>query len=163
MEEPKESSKNPPMFPIGSDIKFSWSYDNYLLLPPANITIEAYTADNRIFTIGNALPGNTVNYTWTKAAQQNDTQPLLTAMYTLRIFDGAVGRNGRLAEGGYLLTYSGLRFGMYRPEEYIPGDQQHPPVCARCSFASTSGSVEKALPAVLTLMLCLFASLMAFA
>jgi len=126
MDEPKANSVNPPLFPIGVDISFSWHYDAYLKLPPTNLTIEAYMADNTIVTIGQGLPGNLLNYTWTAQQQKsNITNPLLTALYTLRIFDGAVGRFGRLPVGGYLSTFAGLKFGLYIPELYTPGNQMN--------------------------------------
>lgn len=125
MDEPKANSVNPPLFAIGVDIKFSWHYDAYLKLPPTNLTIEAYMADNTIVSIGQGLPGNLLNYTWTAEQQKNITNPLRTALYTLRIFDGAVGRFGRLPDGGYLSTFVGLKFGLYIPENYTPGNQMN--------------------------------------
>ncbi|KAI9241490.1 MAG: hypothetical protein BYD32DRAFT_405695, partial [Podila humilis] len=77
-----------------------------------------------IVPIGTALPGNTQNFTWTVAMQMNSTPSLIEANYTLRIFDGAIGRIpvGQTL-GGYLMTYTGLKFSMYVPGDYTPGDQ----------------------------------------
>ncbi|KAF9924295.1 hypothetical protein FBU30_005690 [Linnemannia zychae] len=147
MIEPKANLKNPPLFPLGYDISFSWDYDKYLLLPPSNLTIEAFLPDNTIVTIASAIPGNLKNYTWPAASQKNQTNPIKTAMYTLRIFDGQVGRNGFLPEGGYLITYSGLKFGLYIPGDYVPGSQMHPPVCATCQFSPiTNGAMSTMAP-----------------
>ncbi|ORZ13401.1 hypothetical protein BCR41DRAFT_355659 [Lobosporangium transversale] len=124
MIQPKANMANPPLFPIGiTDIQFAWDYDKFLLLPPANLTLEAFTSENptNIVTIGAAIPGNLKNYTWTAINQKNLTNPIRTGMYTLRIFDGAVGRNGVLPQGGYLSTFAGLRFGLYIPSPYTPG------------------------------------------
>jgi hypothetical protein len=125
MDTPKPNSVSPPLFPIGVDITFSWHYDQYLLQKPVNLTIEAYTANNAIWTIGQGLPGSLTNYTWTAQEQNNITNPLQMSLYTLRIFDGAVGRFGRPPNGGYLATYVGLRFGLYHPEAYTPGNQMN--------------------------------------
>ncbi|KAG0366988.1 hypothetical protein BGZ54_004582 [Gamsiella multidivaricata] len=124
---PKANLQNPPLFPIGVDIDFAWDYDKYLKLQPTNLTIEAFMTNSptTIITLGAALPGNLKNYTWTAANQKNITHPIQTAMYTLRIFDGAVGRSGSLPQGGYLITYSGLKFGLYAPNTYTPGSQMN--------------------------------------
>lgn len=92
-------------------------------MQPVNLTIEAFMSDsvNNIVTIVEGLPGTTKNYTWLARSQINDTNPLMTAMYTLRIFDGQVGRQGYISNaGGYLSTYTGLKFGLYQPK-YTPG------------------------------------------
>ena len=125
MLQPKVNIKDPPLFPLGVDIQFSWDYDQYLKLQPANLTIEAYLPDNSIITIADAIAGNLKNYTWPAAKQLNQTNPISTAIYTLRIFDGNVGRFGVLPEGGYLSTFVGLKFGLYRPSAYIPGSQMN--------------------------------------
>ncbi|KAF9346992.1 hypothetical protein BGX26_001477 [Mortierella sp. AD094] len=146
---PKVNAQNPPLFQIGYDIQFSWSYDKYLLLPPTNITIEAFmtSSPNVIVTIGAGLPGSTTNYTWPGASQINASNPILTAMYTLRIFDGAVGRLGSLPEGGYLATYQGLKFGLYAHSPYVPGSQMSPPICATCEFSQvTNAALATVLP-----------------
>ncbi|KAK3832164.1 MAG: hypothetical protein JOS17DRAFT_115403 [Linnemannia elongata] len=125
MLQPKVNIKNPPLFPLGVDIQFSWDYNQYLKLQPANLTIEAYLPDNSIITIADAIPGNLKNYTWPAAKQLNQTNLISTNIYTLRIFDGNVGRFGVLPEGGYLATFVGLKFGLYRPSAYIPGSQMN--------------------------------------
>ncbi|KAF8973429.1 hypothetical protein BGZ46_009908, partial [Entomortierella lignicola] len=127
---PKANSVNPPLFQIGTDIQFSWSIDNNLITPPVNLTIEAYMTNSptSIITIGAGLPGSTRNYTWPGASQGNITNPIQTAIYTLRIFDGAIGRTGAppaSGVGGYLSTYSGLKFGLYVSSSYIPGSQSN--------------------------------------
>ncbi|KAG0317344.1 hypothetical protein BGZ99_006352 [Dissophora globulifera] len=161
---PMASEKNPPLLPIGVDIPFAWDYDNNLKLQPTNITIEAYLPDSplNIITIGNALPGTTKNYTWTAASQKNITNPLRTAIYTLRIYDGAVGRLGLppAGGGGYLSTYTGLKFGLYIPEPYTPGSQQYPSVCATCEFSKvTNNGVRTLLPILTVLMVTVFSTL----
>ncbi|KAG0006894.1 hypothetical protein BGZ65_002201 [Modicella reniformis] len=148
MLKPLANAQNPPLFPIGVDILFQWQYDKYLKLQPSNLTIEAYMNDspNTIVTIGN-VSGTTTSYIWPAASQNNDTHPLKTSMYTLRIFDGQVGRAGNVPPGGggYLATYIGLKFGLYRPDGYTPGNQQNPPICATCAFASTKNDAMRTL------------------
>ncbi|KAF9163116.1 hypothetical protein BGX20_001447 [Mortierella sp. AD010] len=146
---PKVNTQDPPLFQIGTDIQFAWSYDKYLLLQPTNITIEAFMTNSPtvIVTIGAALPGTTTNYTWPAASQLNASNPISTAMYTLRIFDGAVGRYGSLPDGGYLATYSGLKFGLYAASAYTPGSQMNPPICATCQFSPvTNAALATVLP-----------------
>ncbi|KAF9995597.1 hypothetical protein BGZ79_010709 [Entomortierella chlamydospora] len=146
---PKANVQDPPLFQIGTDIQFAWSYDKYLLLQPTNITIEAFMTNSPtvIITIGAALPGSTTNYTWPAASQLNASNPISTAMYTLRIFDGAVGRYGSLPDGGYLATYSGLKFGLYAASAYTPGSQMNPPICATCQFSPvTNAALAMVLP-----------------
>ncbi|KAI7816038.1 hypothetical protein BC939DRAFT_66579 [Gamsiella multidivaricata] len=152
---PKANLQNPPLFPIGVDIDFAWDYDKYLKLQPTNLTIEAFMTNSptTIITLGAALPGNLKNYTWTAANQKNITHPIQTAMYTLRIFDGAVGRSGSLPQGGYLITYSGLKFGLYAPNTYTPGSQMNPPICATCEFSGvTNNALRTMLPGLAVLL-----------
>lgn len=127
MVQPKANVKNPPLFPLGVDLSFSWTYDQYLKLQPTNLTIQAIPSKDpkNVLTIANAIPGNLKNYTWPAAQQLNQTNPISTDWYTLRIFDGGVGLYGVLPQGGYLTTYSGLTFGLYRPSTYIPGAQMN--------------------------------------
>ncbi|KAF9102650.1 hypothetical protein BGX29_004359 [Mortierella sp. GBA35] len=147
MLKPKVNKENPPLFPLGVDLEFSWDYDKNPLLPIANLTIEAFLPDNSILSIANAIPGNLKNYTWPAANQKNQTNPIKTGMYTLRIFDGNVGRNGILPLGGYLATFSTLKFGLYIPSNYVPGDQMHPPICAKCEFSAiTNGAMKAMIP-----------------
>ncbi|KAF9967789.1 hypothetical protein BGZ70_008179 [Mortierella alpina] len=156
MLEPKADFKNPPLFPLGRDIVFAWNFTDpqNLIMKPKNLTLEAYF-DNTIITIATNLPGNTVNYTWPGANQISGT-PIVTKIYTIRIFDDQVGRYGRLA-GGYLETYIGLKIGLYRPGEYTPGKDLIPALCATCDFSKiTNGVTGKLLPglfiALITMM-----------
>ncbi|KAF9111230.1 hypothetical protein BGX27_005206 [Mortierella sp. AM989] len=163
---PKANFLNPPLFQIGVDIQFSWDYDKYLLLPPTNLTIEAFMTNNptNIITIGAGLPGNIKNYTWVGSSQINATHPIQTGIYTLRIFDGAVGRSGSLPEGGYLITFAGLKFGLYITSPYLPGDQANPRVCATCDFAKvTNDALATLLPFVTMLLATAISTLMVLA
>ncbi|KAF9302716.1 hypothetical protein BGZ74_004929 [Mortierella antarctica] len=156
------NERYPPLFAIGTDIEFAWHYTEYLKLPPTNITIEAYMTNTpaTIVPIGTALPGNTKNFTWTAAMQKNLTTPIATANYTLRIFDGAIGRApvGQNL-GGYLMPYAGLKFGLYIPGTYTPGNQQNPPVCATCEFSKITNGAMVAFPALSTLVLSVVVAL----
>ncbi|KAF9539808.1 hypothetical protein EC957_004936 [Mortierella hygrophila] len=160
MLQPKVNLKNPPLFPLGVDIQFSWDYDQYLKLQPANLTIEAYLPDNSIITIADAIAGNLKNYTWPAAKQLNQTNPISTAIYTLRIFDGNVGRFGVLPQGGYLSTFVGLKFGLYRPSAYIPGSQMDPPVSGTAQFAPVPNSALKAIVPMATLAIVFMVSVL---
>ncbi len=122
MLEPKADIKNPPLFPLGRDIVFAWTITDAqnLIVKPTNLTIEAYLSDKIIVTIASGLPGNTLSYTWPGANQINATNPIQNQIYTIRIFDGQVGRYGRIP-GGYLETYVGLKIGLYQPGQYTPG------------------------------------------
>ncbi|KAF9312720.1 hypothetical protein BG003_006000 [Podila horticola] len=157
-----DNERYPPLFTIGTNIDFAWHYTEYLKLPPTNITIEAYMTNTptTIVPIGTALPGNTKNFTWTADMQKNLTSPLTTANYTLRIFDGAIGRIPVAQPlGGYLFTYTGLKFGLYIPGKPIPGNQLNPPVCATCEFAKITNGAMVALPALSTLVLSVVVAL----
>ncbi|KAF9145700.1 hypothetical protein BG015_011814 [Linnemannia schmuckeri] len=160
MLQPKVNLKDPPLFPLGVDIQFAWDYDKYLKLQPANLTIEAYSPDNSIITIADAIPGNLKNYTWTAAKQVNLTNPIKTNMYTLRIFDGNVGRFGVLPEGGYLSTFVGLKFGLYIPSTYIPGSQMNPPVSGTAQFAPVTNRAMKTIIPVATLAIVFMVSVL---
>ncbi|KAG0061002.1 hypothetical protein BGZ89_011813 [Linnemannia elongata] len=160
MLQPKVNIKDPPLFPLGVDIQFSWNYDQYLKLQPANLTIEAYLPDNSIITIGDAIAGNLKNFTWPAAKQLNQTHPISTGIYTLRIFDGNVGRFGVLPQGGYLSTFVGLKFGLYRPSTYIPGSQMNPPISGTAQFAPVTNSALRAIVPVATLAIVFMVSVL---
>ncbi|KAG0222023.1 hypothetical protein BGX31_009402 [Mortierella sp. GBA43] len=77
-------------------------------------------------------------------------------MYTLRIYDGAIGRSGS-SRPGYLTTYIGLKFGLYIRDQ---GAQSDPNVCATCDFASTKNSAMRTMvPAFSTLVLAVMSTL----
>ncbi|KAG0272082.1 hypothetical protein BGZ97_011090, partial [Linnemannia gamsii] len=94
---------------------------------------------------------NLKNYTWPAQAQLNQTNPIITAWYTLRIYDGGVGLYGVLPQGGYLTTFSGLTLGLYKKSDYIPGAEMNPPLSGTYQFAPVTNSALKAIVPVATL------------
>ncbi|KAF9290877.1 hypothetical protein BGZ68_005791 [Mortierella alpina] len=163
MLEPKANAKNPPLFPLGKDIVFTWNITDSqnLIMKPTNLTIEAYLPGPIIINIASGLPGNTMNYTWPGANQINATNPIQSAIYTIRIFDGQVGRYGYLP-GGYLQTYTGLTIGLYQPGSYTPGKDQFPPICATCDFSKvTNGGTKNLLPGLFIALIALMSTTVA--
>ena len=89
------------------------------------------------------IGGNATNaVTWDTADYTNSpsglTDPLLTGVYTLVIFD-ADSEVSATAEPGYLAVYNQYQFGMYTPQPYT--DLADGYKCATCSGAM--GDMEK--------------------
>ncbi|KAF9951834.1 hypothetical protein BGZ72_006720 [Mortierella alpina] len=160
MLKPLANDKNPPLFPLGRDIEFAWNITDSqnLIIKPTNLTIEAYLSNTVIITIASGLPGNTMNYTWPGVNQINATHPIQTQVYTIRIYDGQLGRDITIP-GGYLATYSSLKIGLYQPSGYTPGKDMTPPLCATCDFSKiTNGMAKNVLPGLFIVLVTLLST-----
>ncbi|OLL21644.1 Mitochondrial genome maintenance protein mgm101 [Neolecta irregularis DAH-3] len=115
---------------IGQQITFAWNYTN-LIVTPTQIVVQAYCSMNKAqYTIAANMSAAKTTVVWdTSAYQANATVPLLTASYTLMIYD-AVSGSTAAPKPGYLAAFSGLSFGMYSSQPYAPLDQF---TCATCN------------------------------
>jgi len=121
-------------YKIGATITFSWSYTS-VQVTPSQIALQAYCATNKFYyPVATNLPYSDTLVEWdTGAYDANATIPLLTAMYTLYIFDESRAVTA-IPQAGILGSYLGFAFGMYQPQPYTPLPTN---TCVICSDART--------------------------
>ncbi|CAG8962119.1 hypothetical protein HYFRA_00005162 [Hymenoscyphus fraxineus] len=132
-------------YKIGDKVTFAWNYTNLLATPTAvnvyatNALAKNYYTMTANMTVGgnatNAVIWDTANYT---SSPSGVTDPLLTAQYTLIIFD-AESSVSATAQPGYLAVYNQYQFGMYLKQPYT--DLADGYKCATCSGAM--GDMER--------------------
>jgi len=93
------------------------------------------TANKQLYTIAvnQTVTNATQAVTWDTNAYQQTAQsdPLLTEVYTLIIYDAASSISAT-ARAGYLAVFDTYAFGMYTPQAYTPLNEYE---CATCSGA----------------------------
>jgi hypothetical protein len=126
-------------YKVGDNVTFAWNYTNLLATPTAlNVWATNSQASNYFTMTSNmTIGGDATNaVTWDTADYTNSpsglTDPLLTGIYTLIIFD-ADSEVTATAEPGYLAVYNQYQFGMYTPQPYTNLADGY--VCATCSGA----------------------------
>jgi len=128
-------------FKVGDFVTFGWNYTSLKATPTAVNVMATCTQNQQLYTIAaNLTVTNATNaVTWdTNAYQQTAvTDPLLTEIYTLIIYDAESSISAN-AEAGYLAVQDTYTFGMYVPQAYTPLSDF---ICATCSGAL--GSMEK--------------------
>lgn len=127
-------------YKIGSNVTFAWNYTNLLATPTALNIVATNSLAGQYYTMtaNMTIGGNATNaVTWDSAAYSDSPEglsnPLLTAQYTLVIYDADLSVTAT-AEPGYLQVYNQYQFGMYTPQPYAdipPGGYK----CATCSAA----------------------------
>jgi len=129
---PAPTDQSSTYYKIGATVTLSWNYTSVQVDPTA-IAVEAYCATNKFYyPIASNLTMNETHILWdTEAYEANATQPLLTAMYTLYIFDQSRSVTA-IPSAGYLGSYNGYVFGMYEPQPYTPLPTN---TCVICSNA----------------------------
>ncbi|KAJ5473374.1 hypothetical protein N7475_002940 [Penicillium sp. IBT 31633x] len=126
-------SKSTTYYKIGQDVTFVWNYTS-LSVTPSAVNVVASCALNSIkYTLtSNMTVQQTGKVVWdTGKYQATATEPLLTASYTLIIYDASK-EIGDIASAGHLSSQNGYPFGMYAPQSYTPLNEFH---CATCSGA----------------------------
>ncbi|KAF8959993.1 hypothetical protein BGZ46_001655, partial [Entomortierella lignicola] len=111
---PKPSQMNPPLFPIGGQVDFEWSFDDSTLVsPPQVLTLDINMVSDptKVWPLAN-LSGTSTKFTWDTTSVKDNV--LFTGIYTLNIYDANSGKEGMIA-GGHLVPSSDLRFGLYIP------------------------------------------------
>jgi hypothetical protein len=132
-------------YKVGDNITFAWNYTNLLATPTALNVLATNALANQYYTMtaNMTIGGNATNaVTWDTAAYTDgpdgQVNPLLTAQYTLVIFDADLSVTAT-AEPGYLQVYNQYQFGMYTPQPYT--DLADGYKCATCSGAM--GDMER--------------------
>lgn len=108
-------------YKIGEHVTFAWNYTSLLVTPSAVNVLASCSLNSATYTISsNMSVEETGKVVWdTKKYQSNATVPLLTATYTLVIYD-VDSEIDDIAGPGELSSQNQLRFGMYVPQSYTP-------------------------------------------
>jgi hypothetical protein len=122
-------------YKIGDYVTFAWNYTSLSATPTAINIMATCTANQQLYTLAvNQTVGNATGaVTWDTGAYQSTalSDPLLTEVYTLIIYDAASSISAT-AQAGYLAVYDQYSFGMYTPQPYTPLNEFK---CATCSGA----------------------------
>ncbi|KAL3475242.1 hypothetical protein BJX99DRAFT_160621 [Aspergillus californicus] len=126
-------------YKIGDNITFVWNYTSLSNTPSAVNVVASCSLNSATYTIsGNMSVEQTQTVIWdTEKYQANATAPLLTATYTLIIWDESKDIDDTASAGE--LGSSKSNFGMYESQEYTDLDEF---VCATCSGALSSAEVN---------------------
>ncbi|PYI12011.1 hypothetical protein BO78DRAFT_357447 [Aspergillus sclerotiicarbonarius CBS 121057] len=118
---------------IGDYVTLAWNYTSLTISPTAVNVVASCSLNSATYTIStNMTMGPTGKVIWdTRKYQANATVPLLTASYTLIVWDASKALT-ETASAGYLSAASGYTFGMYSSQPYTPLNGF---VCATCSSA----------------------------
>jgi hypothetical protein len=106
-------------YKIGDLVTFEWKYTSLSVTPSAVNVVASCSKNSETYTIsGNMSVSETSKVVWdTKKYQSNATVPLLTATYTLYVYDTNA-TLGDTASAGHLGSQIGYNFGMYTPQSY---------------------------------------------
>ncbi|KAJ5389503.1 uncharacterized protein N7496_000571 [Penicillium cataractarum] len=120
-------------FKVGYNATFVWNYTSLSVTPSAIDVVASCSLNSQTYTLTqNMSVDPTGTYIWdTDKYQASQTISLLTATYTLFVFDADKSLDDT-AEAGYLSGSVGYSFGMYRRESYTPLNEFK---CATCSGA----------------------------
>ncbi|KAL4983262.1 hypothetical protein BDW68DRAFT_38474 [Aspergillus falconensis] len=120
-------------FKIGDILTFVWNYTSLSITPTAVNVVASCSLNSATYTISsNMSVEQTQTVTWdTGKFQANATAPLLTATYTMIVYDESKDIDDT-ASAGELSSQNRYYFGMYTPEPYtdLPNF-----VCATCNGA----------------------------
>ncbi|KAJ5964471.1 uncharacterized protein N7479_004347 [Penicillium vulpinum] len=126
-------------YKIGQDVTFAWNYTSLIVTPSAINVVASCSFNSMTYTLAsNMSVKETGSIVWdTGKYQKSATAPLLTASYTLIIYDASKEIDDP-ATAGYLSSQNGgFVFGMYAPQSYTPLNEFH---CATCSGALSETS-----------------------
>lgn len=108
-------------YKIGQYVTFAWNYTSLSVTPSAVNVVASCSLNDATYTITtNMSVEETGSVTWdTGEYQASATVPLLTATYTLIIYDASKPMD-YIAKSGHLSSSNQLQFGMYLPQKYTP-------------------------------------------
>ncbi|KAJ5142948.1 uncharacterized protein N7515_001735 [Penicillium bovifimosum] len=125
-------------FKIGQEVTFVWNYTSLSVTPSAVNVVATCSLNAMKYTLtSNMTVEETGSVVWdTGKYKASATVPLLTASYTLFVYDTDK-EMGDVASAGHLSSQNGFPFSMYIPQPYTPLNEYH---CATCSgaFSETS-------------------------
>lgn len=113
------ASSSTTYYKIGQDVTFVWNYTSLSVTPSAVNVVASCSLNSQAYTLtSNMSVEQTGSVVWdTGKYQKTATIPLLTASYTLFIYDTSK-ELGDTASAGYLSSQIGYSFGMYSPQPY---------------------------------------------
>lgn len=108
-------------YKVGQDVTFVWNYTSLTVTPSAIDVVASCSLNSATYTLTqNMSVAPTGTLIWdTGKYQSTATIPLLTATYTLFVYDASKSL-GDIPQPGYLGSLIGFPFGMYIPEKYTP-------------------------------------------
>lgn len=108
-------------YKIGDFVTLEWNYTSLTISPTAVNVVASCSLNSATYTISsNMTMSPTGKVVWdTKKYQANATVPLLTASYTLIVWDASKAIT-ETASAGYLSAASSYIFGMYSSQPYTP-------------------------------------------
>ncbi|KAJ0422620.1 hypothetical protein BJY00DRAFT_279862 [Aspergillus carlsbadensis] len=123
-------------YKVGDTLTFVWNYTSLEITPTAVNVIASCSVNSATYTISsNMSVSETQSVEWdTGKYQANATIPLLTATYTLIVYDESKDVDD-VASAGELSSQNRYYFGMYISQPYVDLDEF---VCATCSGAISS-------------------------
>lgn len=109
------------LYKIGDNVELGWNYTSLQGTPTAIDVLVSCSVASETWTLTSNMTFETsVNFLWDTNDQADAVEsPLLTEMYTLIIKDSEAEISDR-PEPGYLGSYQGFTFGLYRPAAYTP-------------------------------------------
>lgn len=108
-------------YKIGQDVTFVWNYTSLLVTPSHIDVVASCSLNSATYTLARNMsvdPTGTVIWD-TGKYQASATVPLLTATYTLFVYDASKSLED-VAQPGHLSSLIGYSFGMYIPQPYTP-------------------------------------------
>jgi hypothetical protein len=113
------ASSSTTYYKIGQDVTFVWNYTSLSVTPSAVNVVASCSMNAQVYTLtSNMSVEQTGSVVWdTGKYQKTATIPLLTASYTLFVYDTSKELTD-IASAGYLSSQIGYSFGMYSPQPY---------------------------------------------
>lgn len=107
-------------FKIGNYVTFQWNYTSLSVTPSAIDVIASCSLNSATYTIASNMSVKATGaVTWDTNNYQSSTVPLLTASYTLIIYEAGKAITD-VAGAGHLGSSGQYIFGMYLPQPYTP-------------------------------------------
>lgn len=115
------ASTSTTYYMIGQNVTFVWNYTSLSVTPSAVDVVASCSLNSATYTLASNMSVKaTGSVVWdTGKYQASATIPLLTATYTLYVYDASEPINAP-AKAGYLSSNYGYYFGMYIPQKYTP-------------------------------------------
>jgi hypothetical protein len=145
------ASSSTTYYKIGEDVTFVWNYTSLSVTPSAVNVVASCSLNAMKYTLSsNMTVKETGSIVWdTGKYQKSATIPLLTASYTLIVYD-ADKEISDVASAGHLSSQNGgYVFGMYTPQPYTPLNGEHlnhPRLNRLLTFVQNSSAPPVAAP-----------------
>ncbi|QKX54595.1 uncharacterized protein TRUGW13939_01683 [Talaromyces rugulosus] len=145
-------------YKIGQNVTFGWNYTSVEITPTAVDVIAACSSNSATYTLAKNLSYATSSVIWnTNDDNETATNPLLTAYYTLIIYEAGTSPTDVASAGA--LGPATFSFGMYVTQAPTPLGEY---VCVTCN-AATSNMERQTLGFVFTMIAITVVSFTLFA